>query len=1117
MPGGTWYWLFMIAGLSSASVASTGALHHSEAVDRALALFREARRRRPPGIGAGAFLGGALLACALAVLANYEAVVPVIVHLRLVPEPAIPALPPIVVVGAMLGTGWGMAKGLGLLRWIAYVAGVVGSLALVWASLVGAPIARLIGRSRHHWLVARTLALILRLAAWSRMRAHEAVTSLVWVWNHAAPPIRYVVTLLAAGLGSLRRGLRVLSRLGASVLGWVSRPVWVAALTCFRAMHWTGHLAWQWLLRPVVAGIATVAGLVGDGADIVASMVAMLGRRFEKLVVTIWAAAARPLLLLIAGLSALATGLRHMLTVVVRVAVSWLGSLLVGAARILNAGRSACRLIGQGLIGGVAALLQLTLTLVGTLMLGLCEAIVAVLDGGWRLGSWIVRPVGWPLVRAWRWLVEPVAMPTWTSSGPVARILVLPVMIFHGLLFTVLAAIVIASGAILFIPLFLLGRSLWRMVGPRVAPIVMQLLAACIALVAGIRWAAVRGWCWSVAAPPRIWMIATWPVQHPGELPPINWLDFRRRYMLMEHRPNWLWAAGGVLLLLIAFRFLPTTGLGAQSSASGAAAAAPPGSIAISMVSGGNKEEWLHASVDAFNAASRSDGTLQHQGKPIYVEIIQETVDGRKQDYRSGTMIADTLAQKIKPTILSPGEESWTLKFQKDWQGLHGRSVARDVGPTLVRSPLVVATWQSRARALGCWPSPEPECTWARLRAVASSPEGWGLMGHPEWGKLKFGYSYPGEANSGTLTAIAMCMAGAGKSAGLTVADVAETTGCGEFLAGVERAKVHSGVRSDWLFEQMTANGPEYLDAIVTYEFEVIGMNRTQGRNLREPLVAVYPQDGTVLVGHPFTILEGVPWVSDEQAAAARVLEKYLLSPSVQREVLAMGLRPADQSVPLGSPIEPSLGANPQARVAALEVPESTVIDQIVEVWHRVKKHAVLALVFDKSGSMSGAKIGAAAKGAQEFVRSMDRDDRLIWVPFDTQAYSPSEGSREDLVDRIAATPAGGETSLYDAISQAYDYVQNVRQEYGETRRYGIVVLSDGRDNRSRTTLASLESRLKPGESDPFGIQIHTIAIGDDADEPVLKKIANAAHGRFWKGQTVGDTVVVYKSIATYY
>jgi hypothetical protein len=58
---------------------------------------------------------------------------------------------------------------------------------------------------------------------------------------------------------------------------------------------------------------------------------------------------------------------------------------------------------------------------------------------------------------------------------------------------------------------------------------------------------------------------------------------------------------------------------------------------------------------------------------------------------------------------------------------------------------------------------------------------------------------------------------------------------------------------------------------------------------------------------------------------------------------------------------------------------------------------------------------------------------------------------------------------------------------------------------------------LLPGESDPTGVQIHTIAIGNDADEGVLRRIATAAHGKFWKGETVEQTAEVYRDIAKYY
>ena len=301
----------------------------------------------------------------------------------------------------------------------------------------------------------------------------------------------------------------------------------------------------------------------------------------------------------------------------------------------------------------------------------------------------------------------------------------------------------------------------------------------------------------------------------------------------------------------------------------------------------------------------------------------------------------------------------------------------------------------------------------------------------------------------------------------------------------------------------------------------MIEVNRTQGQNLREPIVAAYPQDGTIVTGHPFTILEGVPWVTTEQVAAAKILQKFLVSSDVQRAVLNTGLRPGDPTVKIDSPIDPAYGANPQAKLVALEVPEALVIDRIVEVWHRVKKHATIAMVFDKSGSMAGAKINAAIKGAQGFVRVMDRDDQLIWMPFDATLYPAAKGGGADigeqLIATIGSTPASGGTALYDSILTAYDQLQAERRTSGDTRRYGIVVLSDGQDTNSRASLSQLESRLRPEESDPMGVQIHTIAIGTDADENVLKKIANAAHGQFWKGNTPDEMTTVYKSIATYY
>jgi Ca-activated chloride channel family protein len=590
-----------------------------------------------------------------------------------------------------------------------------------------------------------------------------------------------------------------------------------------------------------------------------------------------------------------------------------------------------------------------------------------------------------------------------------------------------------------------------------------------------------------------------------------------------------IWLVGAMVLLFI-FIVAGVLGMigGGNGGGNGEAtpsptADAPENAIRISIASSNTKERWLHAAVDAFNEAAPGNSAFQVDGRPVYVDILQETIDGKQVDYRSGTMVSDTLAERITPTILSPGEESWIAKFVREYGVANNGAnpIKGSDNPLVVRTPLVIAMWESRAKALGCWPAAGPDCTWNELRALATNQEGWGAYGHPEWRKFRFGYGYFGESNSGTLAVLAMCLSGLDKTGGLTVADVEPTNGCGRFITDIEKAKVHSGKSDTWLIEKMTTGGPEYLDAVVTYESNVIATNLRSAADLREPFVAVYPQDGTIVVGHPFAILDGAPWVSSEQARAAELLRSYLLSGEQQARLAEYGLRPADVAAKPGPPIDLSHGANPDANLVALSVPETLVIDRIGEVWHQVRKHAAIVVVFDKSGSMAGTKITASIKGAQAFVNKMESADYLRWLPFDGQIYEGAAGRKSDIGERllgeIGSTSADGDTALYDAVMRAFDELTDLRATNGDTMRYGIVVLSDGADTASRTSLSQLETALAPAESDPFGIQIHTIAIGDDADQGVLQKIAAASNGRFWAPKNDQDVVTVYKDIAAHY
>jgi Ca-activated chloride channel family protein len=95
-----------------------------------------------------------------------------------------------------------------------------------------------------------------------------------------------------------------------------------------------------------------------------------------------------------------------------------------------------------------------------------------------------------------------------------------------------------------------------------------------------------------------------------------------------------------------------------------------------------------------------------------------------------------------------------------------------------------------------------------------------------------------------------------------------------------------------------------------------------------------------------------------------------------------------------------------------------------------------------------------------------------------------------------------GFTTLYDSICMAVEQMNEEREEdeaKDEKRLYGIVVLSDGMDNRSERTRSSMLNCLPSGE-DIDGIKIFTIAYGNDADETLLQLISEQTNGKAYTG-----------------
>jgi Ca-activated chloride channel family protein len=83
-------------------------------------------------------------------------------------------------------------------------------------------------------------------------------------------------------------------------------------------------------------------------------------------------------------------------------------------------------------------------------------------------------------------------------------------------------------------------------------------------------------------------------------------------------------------------------------------------------------------------------------------------------------------------------------------------------------------------------------------------------------------------------------------------------------------------------------------------------------------------------------------------------------------------------------------------------------------------------------------------------------------------------------------------------------------QAGGESRLYGIVLLSDGKnDTDGGPTENDMLSRL-PSGAEASGVKIYAIAYGDDADLDLLKTLANRTNGKQFSGDVENIEAVYF-------
>jgi Ca-activated chloride channel homolog len=154
-----------------------------------------------------------------------------------------------------------------------------------------------------------------------------------------------------------------------------------------------------------------------------------------------------------------------------------------------------------------------------------------------------------------------------------------------------------------------------------------------------------------------------------------------------------------------------------------------------------------------------------------------------------------------------------------------------------------------------------------------------------------------------------------------------------------------------------------------------------------------------------------------------------------------------------------------------------------------------VALVLDRSGSMSGMPLESAKAAAARFASFLGAQDRLSVVVFDEAVdtiFGPGAGGDPAAADAIGRVHAGGSTNLSGGWLQGRKLVEQGKVE-GTNR---VVLLTDGQANVGIVQPAKLLGLARGGA----GRRVTTtcIGFGEGFNEDLLEPMARAGGGNYW-------------------
>lgn len=203
-------------------------------------------------------------------------------------------------------------------------------------------------------------------------------------------------------------------------------------------------------------------------------------------------------------------------------------------------------------------------------------------------------------------------------------------------------------------------------------------------------------------------------------------------------------------------------------------------------------------------------------------------------------------------------------------------------------------------------------------------------------------------------------------------------------------------------------------------------------------------------------------------------------------------------------------------RAKKIDPDSSILINMITNIDEHNLRHNVspgyILLLLDKSGSMRSA-MKPLKKAVKYFIDLLPDYFFVAIIAFDRKPkliadFTQDKVFLKKIVDKLYAK---GATALYDSI-----YLGLKKLSLLENKNTYLIVLTDGKDQTYEGSPPLSKHSLKEviNYANELNIPCFTIALGNEADYDVMKKIANRTRGIFYNLPEAKDLINLYKLLA---